>query len=124
MLRGKYRCVRKQQGSKTAVFWETLLHQAADGLRVSGRVIHRQAFNELCLCIQQSAVLLELVGVTGLLCGLEHGKHGVVDIQLQHLVALYALAAGLLGQHLFHFDGQRAVGTQTHGVIASDGWRP
>ena len=30
------------------------------------------------------------------LCGLEHGKHGVVDIQFQNLIALYAFAAGLL----------------------------
>ena len=46
-----------------------LLHQAADGLGVSGGVIHGQALDELCLCVEQSAVLLELVGVTGLLCG-------------------------------------------------------
>ena len=36
---------------------EKSLHQAADGLGVSGGVIHGQALDELCLCIEQSAVL-------------------------------------------------------------------
>ena len=45
----------------------------------------------------------------------------MVGVQLQHLVALHALAAGLLGQHLFHLDGQRAVGAQAHRVILQAG---
>ena len=43
--------------------WERkLLHQAANGLGVSGGIIHGQALDELCLCVEQSAVLLELLG--------------------------------------------------------------
>ena len=43
---------------------------------------------------------------------LEHGKHGVVDIQFQNLIALYAFAAGLLGQHLFHAYLIKHVGSE------------
>ena len=45
----------------------------------------------------------------------------MVDVQLQHLVALDALTAGLLGQHLLHLDGQRAVGGQADGVVLQAG---
>ena len=55
--------------------WERkLLHQAANGLGVSGGIIHGQALDQLCLCIEQAAVFLDLVGITGLLCGLQHGE--------------------------------------------------
>ena len=45
----------------------------------------------------------------------------MVHVQLQHLVALHALAAGLLGQHLLHLNGQRAVRAQADGVILQAG---
>ncbi len=73
-----------------------LLHQAADGLGVSGGVIHGQALDELCLCVEQSAVLLELLGIASLLCGFQHSEDGVVDVQFQDFIALDVLAAGLL----------------------------
>ena len=66
---------------------KSLLHQAANGLGISGGVIHGQTLNQLCLCVQQGAVLVQLLGVTGFLCGLQGSKHGVVHVQLQHLSA-------------------------------------
>ena len=60
-----------------------LLHQAADGLRVSSGVIHGQALNELCLCVEQGTVLADLVGIASLLGGFQHRKDRVVDVQLQ-----------------------------------------
>ena len=60
-----------------------LLHQAADGLRVSGGVIHGQALNELCLCVEQGTVLADLVGIASLLGGFQHREDRVVDVQLQ-----------------------------------------
>lgn len=59
-----------------------LLHQAADGLRVSGGVIHGQALNELCLCVEQGTVLADLVGIASLLGGFQHREDRVVDVQL------------------------------------------
>ena len=59
---------------------DNLLHQAANGLGISGGVIHGQTFDQLCLCVQQGTVLVQLLGVASLLRGLQGGKHGVVII--------------------------------------------
>ena len=56
---------------------KSLLHQAANGLGISGGVVHGQTLDQLCLCVQQGTVLVQLLGVTGFLCGLQGGKHGV-----------------------------------------------
>ena len=40
--------------------WEReLLHQATNGLGISGGIIHGQALDQLCLCIEQAAVFLQ-----------------------------------------------------------------
>ena len=60
------------------------------------RVIHGQALNELCLCVEQGTVLADLVGIASLLGGFQHREDRVVDVQLQDFIALDVLAAGLL----------------------------
>ena len=45
----------------------------------------------------------------------------MADVDLQHLVALDVLTAGLTGQHLFHLDGQGAFGRQADGVVLQAG---
>ena len=47
-----------------------------NGLGISGGVIHGQALDQLCLCVQQGAVLVQLLGVASLLCAFRAANTG------------------------------------------------